>query len=225
MHRAEALLRTFVPNIDLNDTNIDNLVQQRQANPGTDKIKSETLQPNLKSEQGHDDQDAELQSMIETTGQLDLDDNGYWDFHGGSSGAVFLSRMREQFGGLLGASKAPLLPRPPRPAATQLESPRSSYNSPVDGGLPNTVDLPPKETARLLAVNALTCACALMKFVHGPTFWEMFDRIYDAPPESFGDEENRFLPMLYTILALGCMFTEDAEHQQELVYKTSIDQG
>ena len=45
---------------------------------------------------------AQLRSMIESTGQLDIDESGNLDFHGGSSGAVFVRRMREQFGDLLG---------------------------------------------------------------------------------------------------------------------------
>jgi hypothetical protein len=227
LHRAEALLRTFVPNVDLNDPNVENMIQQRQANPGTDSIETETPQAKVKATAGNEDQDAELQSMIETTGQLDLDDYGHWDFHGGSSGAVFLKRMREQFGGLLGTAKAPFLPRAPRTAvSSQLESPRSNYDSPNDHGLPNTVDLPSKEAARVLSVNALSCACALMRFVHEPTYWGMFDRIYGTLPDNFGDEENRFLPLLYTILAVGSMFSEDSPLQLgELPYKTGIDQG
>ncbi len=173
-------------------------------------------------------EDAQLQSMFESTGQLDIDERGYWDFHGGSSGAVFLRRMREQFGGLLGPeTKAPFLPRPPRPPHTNIESPRSS-DSPFESGLPNTLDLPPKETARALCCYALTRACCLLRFVHGPTFYEMFDRIYDTQPENFGDAENRFLPLLYVVLALGVMFADIAKESREsgqAIYKASIDQG
>jgi hypothetical protein len=171
--------------------------------------------------------DAQLRSMIESTGQLDLDERGDWDFHGGSSGAVFLRRMRENFGGLLGGdAKAPFLPRPPRPKSS-FDSPRS-MGSPFETGLPNTADLPSKEVALLLCHCALSRACSLLRFVHGPTFYEMFDRVYETAPENFADDESRFLPLLYVVLALGCMFTDhfqETQHPEEVDYKAGIDQG
>lgn len=183
------------------------------------------------SEQENPSQDAQIRSMISATGQLDLDERGDWDFHGGSSGAVFLRRMREQFGGLLGGGdpRAPFLPRPPRlltmPSA--LESPRSS-ESPYESGLPNVLDLPSKEIAFKLSYYALNRACSLLRFVHGPSFYEMFDRIYDTPVEDYGDAENRFLPLLYVVLALGGMFSEDpidCPESEQAIYKIQIEQG
>lgn len=228
LHRAEALLKTVLPNVDLNGPNLDAAILQRQqlsqsappqANPGDS--------PPNKSEQ-----DAQLRSMIASTGQLDLDESGHWDFHGGSSGTVFVRRMREQFGGLLGGDKStPMLPRIPRPAAMPptFDSPRSSVESPMEAGLPNTVDLPSRETAKVLCVNSLNCACSLLRFVHQPSFYEMFDRIYDVPAENFGDEENRFLPLLYAVLALGCMFhsdlADDPNGPSGNTYRAKIDQG
>lgn len=218
LQRAETLLRTLLPNVDLNDPNIDAVIQQRRQAGNAKDLDTKTGKSS----------DAQLRSMIESTGQLDLDESGHWDFHGGSSGTVFVRRMREQFGGLLsgGEPGAPFLPRIPKPL---YESPRSSMESPFETGLPNTLDLPSRETARLLCADSLNCACALLRFVHEPTFYDMFDRIYDTPPENFGDEENRFLPLLYVILSLGCMFhTSDPEKGKETTqntYRASIDQG
>lgn len=168
--------------------------------------------------------------MIESTGQLDLDESGHWDFHGGSSGTVFVRRMREQFGGLLGNDhSAPLFPRIPRPIMNPpiFDSPRSSMESPMESGLPNTLDLPSREVAKVLCNCSLDRACSLLRFVHPPSFYEMVDRIYDIPPESFGDRENLFLPLLYVVLALGCMFHSDEEGEDEpqSTYKTGIDHG
>jgi hypothetical protein len=179
------------------------------------------------------DQDGQLRSMIESTGQLDLDEDGQWDFHGGSSGAVFINRMRQQFGGLLGGDKGtPFLPKLPRPypgSTAVFDSPKSTTDSPFESGLPNTVDLPSREMARALVADSLGCACSLLRFVHEPTFNEMFDRIYDTPVENFGNEENRFLPLLYVVLALGCMFhtdpTEDPNEPVHNTYRAGIDQG
>jgi hypothetical protein len=227
LHRAETLLRTVLPNVDLNDPNLDAAILQRQQ-------LSQSASPAnpVDASQNKLEKDAQLRSMIASTGQLDLDECGHWDFHGGSSGTVFVRRMREQFGGLLGGDKSyPILPRIPRRAAMPptFDSPRSSVESPMDGALPNTVDLPSRETAKILCINSLNCACSLLRFVHQPTFYEMFDRIYDVPAESFGDEENRFLPLLYAVLALGCMFdsdlaTEISGHSGD-TYRAKIDQG
>lgn len=202
-----------------------------QAHLGSESVRSESSRPGTSEPGGDDGDDAQLSSMIETTGQLELDERGHWDFHGGSSGAVFLQQMREQFDGLLGNNtKAPFLPKLPARTATfsQLESPRSTVDSPFEGGLPNTLDLPDREHALRLCSNALDCACALLRILHAPSFYEMFDRIYDTPPENFGDEENRYLPLLYSILALGSMFMDHPgvnKGPEDVSYKEGIDQG
>ena len=239
MQRAEALLRTFIPNIDLSDPNFEAVLAQRKATQGhqgpmhqvAESVRSDGSRQEMSDHGREDDEDAQLRSMIETTGQLELDDQGHWDFHGGSSGAVFFKRMREQFDGLLGAdNKLQYLPRPNmRPSAfSVLESPRSSGESPLETGLPNVMELPSKAVARDLAGKALNCACALLRFVHHPSFYKMFDRIYDTPPEAFGDAENKFLPLLYVTLALGCMFMDDKSNgsaTEGMSYQEGIDQG
>ncbi|KAH8815871.1 fungal-specific transcription factor domain-containing protein [Xylogone sp. PMI_703] len=173
-------------------------------------------------------QDAQLRSMIESTGQLDIDERGNWDFHGNSSGRIFLKRLREQFGGLLATEKGiPFLPRPRHQPLGMLDSPRSSSDSPLESGLPNVADLPSRETARALANDSLNSACALLRFVHQPSFYNMLDRIYDIPAEAYGDAENRFLPLLYVVLAVGCMFHANSPDIDEANanYRLDIDQG
>lgn len=244
LQRAEALLKQVFPNIDLTDPNFEAVVaQQQRATMGgmghqvqmqSESVRSEGSRPGT-SDHGTDEDDsgAQLRSMIETTGQLEIDDRGHWDFHGGSSGAVFLKRMREQFTGLLGEDlKAPFLPRfgsaNTHPQAfSVIESPRTSGDSPMEAGLPNVVDLPSKQEALQLVDKALNCACALLRFVHHPSYYKMFHRIYDTPVESFGDEENKFLPLLYVTLALGCMFVDDKgkEGDTEVSYREGIDKG
>jgi hypothetical protein len=227
-------LRIYLPNVDLNDPNIDAAIQQGRLD-GSAKDLSKNVPPAANSGNAapnKSEKDAQLRSMIASTGQLDLDESGHWDFHGGSSGTVFVRRMREQFGGLLGTDhNSPMLPRIPRPAAMppMFDSPRSSVESPLEPGLPNTMDLPSRETAKILCVNSLNCACSLLRFIHQPSFYEMFDRIYDVPAENFGDEENRFLPLLYVVLALGCMFHSDLAEEPNgptgSTYRSKIDQG
>ena len=226
LQRAEALLKTTLPNVNLNDPNIDAVIQRRQANAK----ESETADAKPAELRNSSEDEAQLKSMIQSTGLLELDDSGNWNFNGGSSGIVFMGRMREQFGNLLGGYHGthflPRLPRP-MPLGPMYDSPRSVADSPMDTGLPSTLDLPPREIALALCVNSLECACSLMRFVHQPTFYELFNRIYTTSPGDFGDEENRFLPLLYVVLALGCMFhVEPLEHESEASgYRSGIDQG
>ncbi|KAG0646975.1 Activator of stress 1 [Hyphodiscus hymeniophilus] len=227
LHRAEALLKSVLPNVDLNDPNLDAVIlQKRELSHSAPPSSSSDAPPN------NSEQDAQLRSMITSTGTLDLDESGHWDFHGNSSGTVFVQRMREQFGGILGGQKStPMLPRIPRPTPMPptFDSPRSSVESPMEFGLPNTMELPSKEAAMILCENSLNCACCLLRFVHQPTFFGMVHRIYDVSAENFGDEENRFLPLLYVVLALGCMFHSDLADgpigSSGNTYKSKIDQG
>ncbi|KAF7897477.1 hypothetical protein EAF00_005705 [Botryotinia globosa] len=227
LQRAESIIKACLPHINLNDPNIDAAsLLHRQVAPTTpsttSSMPSATPQPPQLSEE-----DAQLRSMIESTGQLDLDERGNWDFHGGSSGTVFVKRLREQFGSLLGSPN--LLPKPPRAQMPPtFDSPRSSTDSPYDSGLPNTMDLPPREVAMSLCEDSLHCACCLLRFVHEPSFYEMLNRVYDLPPDSFGDEEHKFLPLLYMALALGCMFSSQPSNSTDpdgKKYKSSMDQG
>ena len=235
LQRAEALLKTVLPDVDLNDPHFDAGVPQRMHAPGS----SSEQQPGSaqsrsgaslgRSTQGVDmEKDSMLESMVQKTGALDLDDQGHWDFHGHSSGLVFLRRMREQFGDLMGGTEGTGLPfqKNTRPMPPGLDSPKSSTGSPNDSNLPNTHDLPPKECGRELCENALDDACALMRFVHQPTFYQLFDRIYDTLPEPFGNEENKFLPLLYLVMALGCLFAKGERSKLEIKgYEGAIDQG
>src|SRR3569833_2256234 len=122
-----------MPDVDLNDPSLDPTVQQEFQNRERQRIQA----ARVKREQAQlkDDQGTQIRSMIETIGQLDLCVGGEWDFHGISSGAVFLRRMIEHFRGVLGPDcRSPLFGRQPRPPGMlNLGSARSSGGSPWDG--------------------------------------------------------------------------------------------
>jgi hypothetical protein len=169
------------------------------------------------------ERDSLLESMVETTGQLDLDDQGKWDFHGHSSGLTFLSRIREQFGDIMPIpdmrTSGWLNPHLAQPS-------RSVSDSPLDSNLPNVAELPPKEIALELVSNSLDYACSLLRFMHQPSFYRKLDRVYSLSPTEFGDEENRFLPQLYVVLALGCLFAPNEKSELEQGgYENAINQG
>ncbi|KAF6237283.1 hypothetical protein HO173_004752 [Letharia columbiana] len=235
LQRAEALLRNVLPNVDLDDPNADLGVTQRmhlapnqglQPHPG----QARPWVPLGVSQQGNEgEKDSVLESMVTNTGSLDLDDQGNWDFYGHSSGRVFLRKMREQFGDLMGQTTdgqhaMPFLRF--KSTSQPFESPKSSADRSQDPNLPNTRDLCAKNCALMLTSNALDDACAILRLVHRPTFDAMLHRIYDTPPEKFGDEEKNFLPQLYAVLALGTLFARAEQSElQKSGYDNAFEQG
>ncbi|KAL8796864.1 MAG: hypothetical protein Q9195_000947 [Heterodermia aff. obscurata] len=240
LQRAEALLRNVLPDVSLENSGFDSGFPQRM-NP---RVKQETpsqkppsTEAHLRSNRPHIDGDRSsgssdnlLESMVDHTGSLDLDDQGNWDYHGQSSGLVYLRCLREQFGDLMGQAEGYGMPflKTSRIASPRspVNSPQSSINSPTGHSLPHTEDLPPRACAIHLCENALDDACALMRIVHLPTFWAKFDRAYTLTPKHYQDAERKFLPLLYVVLALGAVFAKsENSHLQRWGYENAIDQG
>lgn len=231
LQRAETLLKTVLPDVDLDNPNFEAGVSQRMHGSVKHEnspvaVQGSSLSPSALHQTEEAENESLLESMVENTGSLDLDDQGYWDYHGHSSGLIFLRRMREQFGDLMGKSEGYGFSTVKDRNLHRLESPKSYGDSPVDSNLPNTHDLPTRDCARSLCGYALDDACAVMRFVHQPTFYGMLNRIYDVQPEYFGNEENRFLPLLYAAMALGCLFARAEDSQLQINgYESAIDQG
>lgn len=187
--------------------------------------------------------------MVEATGQLEIDKEGNWDYHGHSSGLSFIRRVREQLGDLNGPEQAeddPISRRPPRktfsksvpvprgafePGALEPDSPRQllgegMQESPFDNQDVGTDELPSKQLALTLCSAALDDACAILNIVHHPTFYTSFHRIYDRHPDEFNDQDHKFLPLLYVVLGLGCLFDKDEDSELERKgYKSATGVG
>jgi hypothetical protein len=119
-------------------------------------------------------------------------------------------------------------PRKNRTIAQILESPKSSNSSPVDFSLPHHVDLPPKDVAIDLCRNTLDDACALMRPIHRPTFFKRLHSVYDTEPEQYNNHHVQFLPQLYVVMAVGCLFSKTENENTVLDlkgYKEAIEQG
>lgn len=161
-----------------------------------------------------------LETMVDNSGCLDRDDQGHWNYHGQTSGMIFARRLRKQ----LGAADVPIAR--PRAMSSMLESPKSVSESPQDASLHPTHDLPSRAVAHRLCHNALDDACSLMRFVHEPWFYANLERIYDVPPEQYTNEENSFLPLLYIVMAVGCLFSDDGAGTLDVAgYEGAIGQG
>ncbi|KAK5160830.1 hypothetical protein LTR04_004517 [Oleoguttula sp. CCFEE 6159] len=231
LHRAEALLKIVLPNVDPGDPDVDAVLQQGNlpsSVPGLGQPSSSGAKPRpplgKPTVSSESVKDPHLESMVKATGQLDLDEQGYWDYHGHSSGLSFVRRMREHMGDIMGpeGKSTPFVKT--RPMSQVFESPTSNAGSPMD--VFPSPELPSQEVARQLCSNSVNDASALLRVVHQPTFWKSFDRIYSTAPENYNSEDIRFLPLLYVVIALGCLFAKE-EHSdlEQLGYGNAIDQG
>ncbi|KAH8660119.1 fungal-specific transcription factor domain-containing protein [Xylariales sp. PMI_506] len=218
---AESLLRRFLPNVDL-------------ENPATHSPPSQKPQPaphvpvhgaaesSMASRLGATSTDASLDTLLEvpsrlipleaTVGQLEQADIDEYDFHGDSSGAAFLSRITQQFPGLFRYdSRMPFLPQPQRPfLAKPLELPVYSANPWWQANY-DFSRLPPQELAHDLCEYSFSRASCILRVVHVPSFWKMFDKLFEERPQRYTPEERRFVGLLFSVMALGSMYDVD-EH-------------
>lgn len=146
------------------------------------------------------DADSMLESMVEAAGRLEIDETGAMDFHGHSSSIAFLSHLRSNFQRVLGEDITSSI----KSTAFPKDLPPGAIRKPAAAS-----PLPTREVAIVLVDNCLEDACALMRFVHRPSFDKMFDRIYDVPESEWGQRERDFLPLLYEVMAVGCLFADD----------------
>ncbi|KAL5603352.1 hypothetical protein FOBRF1_010885 [Fusarium oxysporum] len=163
--------------------------------------------------------------MIGSVGQLDLDDEGRWDFYGISSDVVFLGRVEEYFRPMLGPTgKALLLTRAER--LPGLESPSLSSVGTPYSAVPSYPELPPKDVARNLCYYSLSCAARLVRIVHVPTFYDQLEKIYDRPLDNLTKEEAQYLGLLFSVMALGCMYNNlDDNDPGSMTYRQATEEG
>lgn len=235
LQKAQAMLKDVYPNVNLDDPKsipekpplMLSAIKQEEGSPETNHAATTAARSSSGHQEEEFEEDSLLESMVNEAGLLNIDDQGHWDFYGQSSGLIFLRRMREQFGDLMGNLDGNGLPF--------MKSSRISESSgspnPLVGHAPQlkeliTNHLPAESCARKLCGCALDDATAIMRFVHQPSFYKMFDKIYTTPPENFTDEEYQFLPLLFSALALGCLFTKaEGSMLQSYGYESAIDQG
>lgn len=236
LKRAKALLSLVFPTLDLSDASIDAHLQNGmlpQMPIGAPRPGQTPLDPRAalrRDGQSREDvPDSHLESMVKATGQLDLDEEGNWDYHGHSSGLSFMRRLQQEYGDIIGGTKAPStgLFVKYRPYSQVLDSPSSAHQSPADSSTAHAAatDLPSKREARALCDNALIDASALLRVVHLPSFNKYLDRIYEISPENYGNAENTFLPLLYSVLALGTLFSKSDTELDQPDYEANISEG
>ena len=230
MHRAETLLHMLMPDLNLNDPSIDVAVAQgyipglNSKTTGGEASKSEPLAAAVGASEP---KDTRLESMVRAIGQLELDEQGNWDYHGHSSGLSFVRRMREQLGDVMGPETKSTPFVKSRPMSQVFDSPRSvNAESPNTESIVSGTELPAEDVARDLCSTAINDASVLLRAVHIPSFWRSFDRLYSLPFEHFANQDHKFLPLLYSVMAVGCMYGKDEQSAlNQAGYETAIDQG
>lgn len=231
LKRAKALLHVVLPTVDLNDSNIDvhlqnGLLPQLPAVASCPSMFPDGLrmvpQPANPAESVPE---SHLEAMVKATGQLDLDEEGNWDYHGHSSGLSFMRGLR-QFEDMF---RAPSKASPSlrfRTSSQDPPSPRSTHSfADSSTALPPGTDLPSKEEARVLCDIAIIDASSMLRVVHLPTFYKQLDRIYETTPDDYGNAEHTFLPLLYAVLALGKLFSKSKSEPEQANYEPLVEEG
>lgn len=171
--------------------------------------------------------ESHLEAMVKATGQLDLDEEGNVEYHGHSSGLSFMRGLR-QFGDM-GMFQIPPDRSPSLRHRTMSQDAPSPMSTQSPGGsstaLPAGVELPSIEEARVLCDTAIIDASAMLRVVHLPTFYEQLHRIYQIPAASYGATENSFLPLLYSVLALGKLFAKGDHELDTATYDALTEEG
>ncbi|KAK8054842.1 hypothetical protein PG993_000069 [Apiospora rasikravindrae] len=222
---AEALLRRFLPDVDLDNLSGsspvpqegDSPVQHRagpdlgDANSGPSSPAANT--PAAAASDASQDHRGRFISLVENAHQLDRTDTGEYNFHGMSSGAAFLNRVTQYLPGLPRYdARMPFLPQPPRPSPfvdhpTELPAHiRSPWSQLVSHGISR---LPLRPLAHDLCEYAFSRASCLLRVVHVPSFWEAFERLYEERPQRYTLEQQRFVGLLFSAMALGSMYDVD----------------
>src|SRR6201999_3412992 len=90
-------------NADLNDPDIEHKVRRVLSfSPSPMRATPTSAGNPLLPDDIDNGIDDHLESMVRSTGQLDLDEQGNIEYHGHSSGLTFVRRMRESLGDVMG---------------------------------------------------------------------------------------------------------------------------
>ena len=225
LQQLENLVTIMLPGVNLDDPNLQDTIlaqaralrhEQDSSCQANEDAVTDTTPPS--SQQSPTDnipdesKERLLDTMIETTGRLEIDDRGNRDWHGRFAGLTFIQRMREHCEKLLNGD----LDKQGTSESSFIDPSKQSRSNRLTKTPEALESLPGRKVARELSFIGLETACCHMRFVHRPTFYRMFDRIYDLDPESYSDAEYQFLPLLFAILSLGVLFVKEGNGNYDI---------
>ncbi|KAH8651504.1 fungal-specific transcription factor domain-containing protein [Tricladium varicosporioides] len=210
LQRAKNILKAISPDLDLDNPNLEaealSIFKPSPTHgPLLANMNSEVSQIIPQDPQHTDIQKTvPLETVFGVAGQLDLDKQGNWSYHGHGSSSAFLRRIGERFSNISDTGAGNNVVLKLQSITSLEETPKNPEDQLFEQ---DPIILPPKDVALDLISSALDEACALLKFVHEPSFYSMVYRLYEIDPEKYSYEENKFLPLLYASLAVGYLFS------------------
>jgi hypothetical protein len=152
--------------------------------------------------------DETLETMINATGVLQIDGMGKSTYRGHCAGLTVLERIQSCCTELLPAYSLDNTQHAALNITHAFDFPKVNQRN-VRKYDEVTSLLPPRVAALRLVTVCLTDACSLMSFVHAPTFHQAVERIYAMRESQEPEEDLTFLPLLFSALALGKVFTSE----------------
>ncbi|VCU39432.1 Bgt-50698 [Blumeria graminis f. sp. tritici] len=150
-----------------------------------------------------------------------------WEIRGDLSGVDVLQHIREYVNDVLSEYNI-TISSDSCPDMSLSDSPSNLIVQPRDN--PSSLgDLPSFETAKEVCQAAFNETNTLYCFIDTPAFFLMLADLYKLPGDYFMGENNDFINLLFSILALG-FHVQDKRHNErnrsgDLISKTGIDQG
>lgn len=145
---------------------------------------------------GHDPTDAQPQAQSS---------QGEARFGFSSADRAFIERLKAELGDWPGADFDSRLRIREKPGVKLFQSANPA---------PRVVCLPPRERAEHL-INIALDASVLYHVVHRPTFDSAFELLYSLDRSDYGEGEMRHIPLVYALMALGCLFEKIGEGSSE----------
>ncbi|PYI04673.1 hypothetical protein BO78DRAFT_408877 [Aspergillus sclerotiicarbonarius CBS 121057] len=118
-----------------------------------------------------------------------------------SADRAFIERLKAELGDWPGADFDSRLRIREKPGVKLFQSANPA---------PRVVALPPRDRAEHLTNIALD-ASVLYHVVHRPTFDSAFELLYSLDRSDYGEGEMRHIPLVYALMALGCLFEKVAD--------------
>ncbi|CAG59674.1 uncharacterized protein GVI51_G08679 [Nakaseomyces glabratus] len=100
------------------------------------------------------------------------------------------------------------------PVMDAKENSKTSHSSSIPPvvGREIKIILPPKPIALEFVKNTWEHCCVLLRFYHRPTFIKQMDELYETDPHNYSHEQMRFLPLCYSTMAVGALFSKSIIH-------------
>ncbi|OAP61627.1 hypothetical protein AYL99_03830 [Fonsecaea erecta] len=153
-----------------------------------------------------------LENMLDGKGRLTSNKNST-EYYGGGSGFAFLQQTQLLFNQDTPATE------PRNGSHLSLDAMSRLFDSPLPDkqalatDIPISKLLPSRQSATELLHAVFGQTYQLLQFLHEPTFQKQTDRIYDLDPMDFEDSDHDFLPLFYSVTALGYLFHQKVHHK------------